>query len=170
MPSPNQQQTLNALQQLRSVEVQLTSQQLLWLLEEFGEDVEVEEALRRLVNRTMKAQYRARNRKAEADVVVVQLPVKSHVNSSSPKTIAVKEKVIPTPQLTSALPVQENAVGALQEQCQQQGQPLPEYNFKPIAQGFQCQVQALGIEAEATGTSKQAAKHQAARVLLAKLE
>jgi dsRNA-specific ribonuclease len=167
--SKNQPQTLNALQQLQTVNVQLTSQQLLWLLEEFGEDVAFDDALKRLVNRTMKAQYRARNRKAEADVAVVQLPAKGNAESPQPKATPWKKEVQVSSQLTATVPVQENAIGALQERCQQQGQPLPEYNFKPIAQGFQCEVHALGLTTESTGPAKQVAKHQAARRLLEKL-
>ncbi|NJM68628.1 MAG: hypothetical protein HC851_24690 [Acaryochloris sp. RU_4_1] len=60
----------------------------------------------------------------------------------------------------------ENAIGALQELCQQQQIAMPRYEFEAIEEGFRCTVHALGLSSIAEGSSKKEAKVGAAKELL----
>jgi Double-stranded RNA binding motif len=60
----------------------------------------------------------------------------------------------------------ENPIGDLQEYCQQKQVPMPSYDFEAVDNGFCCTVNALGLSASATASSKKAAKAEAAGLLV----
>jgi hypothetical protein len=63
----------------------------------------------------------------------------------------------------------ENPIGALQEYCQQKQVTMLIYGFDTVENGFSCTVNALGVSAIATASSKKAAKAEAAALLVEKL-
>lgn len=94
-----------------------------------------------------------------------------------------KPKAVPHPTLSPPKPAPQqqvalldpgqcasNLVGALQEYCQQNYLPLPEYEIEPSVEGFTCRVEAVGRSASGTGANKKTAKTNAAAALLATLK
>jgi dsRNA-specific ribonuclease len=85
--------------------------------------------------------------------------------SFTPLNLAPQQQVaLPDPSQSAS-----NPIGALQEYCQQNYLPLPEYQIEPCAEGFTCQVQAVGRSASGSGPNKKTAKAAAALALLATL-
>jgi len=87
-----------------------------------------------------------------------------HPTLSPPKPAPQQQVAPPDPSQCAS-----NPVGALQEYCQQNYLPLPEYEIEPCAEGFTCQVEAVGRSASGTGANKKTAKANAAAALLAQL-
>jgi len=88
-----------------------------------------------------------------------------HPTLSPPKPAPQHQVVAPDPSLSLSKPV-----GALQEYCQQNYIPLPEYEIEASAEGFTCQVQAVGRSAYGIGANKKTAKANAAAALLGTLK
>jgi Double-stranded RNA binding motif len=75
------------------------------------------------------------------------------------------QSVEPEPDIP--VPVEsENPIGALQEYCQQKQVPMPSYSFEAVDNRFCCTVNALGLSASATASSKKVAKAEAAALLV----
>jgi hypothetical protein len=79
--------------------------------------------------------------------------------------------------LAPAIPVDEaallaevkNPIGALQKYCQTKALPMLTYEFEDVAEGFFCNVWALGLTANSTASAKKKAKAVATALLLGAL-
>jgi len=100
-----------------------------------------------------------------------RVQVWEHPTLTQPKAVPqppfTPPKLAPQRQVAPPDPSQctSNPVGALQEYCQQNYLPLPEYQIEPCAEGFTCRVQAVGRSASGTGANKKTAKANAAAAL-----
>jgi hypothetical protein len=72
-----------------------------------------------------------------------------------------------TPETEPDLPTEsDNPIGTIQEYCQKNQLPLPNYSFTPVDEGFCCTVEGLGLTACAIAGAKKKAKAEAAAALL----
>jgi hypothetical protein len=119
-----------------------------------------------IVHLIEEAMDRAR-RTAAARVQVVEYSTQAkpkavpHPTLTPPKLASQHQVALPDPSRSAS-----NSIGALQEYCQQNYVPLPEYQTEPCAEGFSCQVKAVGKSASGTGANKKTAKANAAAALL----
>ncbi|ABW33207.1 double-stranded RNA binding motif domain-containing protein [Acaryochloris marina] len=141
-------------QHSHNLNIHITEEQIGFLAYLFPND-DPEDALVKLLERARKQAIR----QAEKQIRVLHLGQESEENQGE----------IPEKPISQGDDWVENPIGQLQELCQKQQITLPRYGFSERPNGFSCNVQAMGLQENGEGSSKQEAKTKAARELLSKI-